>query len=244
MEKTAQDSPKNSAPPLANIGKRQQVAKANKMIFVWITLASVVIVICGVLSIFLVRQAIFNQKIINQKSKTNTTIAQNIENAKVLKENVDELIADTNLAEVRVNDADSNLKVIFDALPTTGDSTTLSNSLFSQIFSSAGVSTDSIVVGSSASVVTDAAVSAGESTSTDSSVAPAPQAIPFQAAVQGSNQAIVAMFSNLERVIRPMSISQFNIKAADNGQLVVSLVGESYYLSADTVKLGKTVVKP
>ena len=65
---------------LTGLKKRQQIASANKMIFVWVIIASVVVSLCGVTMQFLVRQAIFNQKIINEKLKTQSTLSKNIEN--------------------------------------------------------------------------------------------------------------------------------------------------------------------
>jgi len=234
-----------SSTSLSNLSKRQQIAKSNQMIFVWVTLAAVVIVSCAVAFVFLGRQAIFNQKIINQKIKTNALVVQNIENAKTLKKNVDALIADDNLAAARAVPSDNNLKVIFDALPTNGDTTTLSNTLYTQIFQRAGVSTESISVGDVAA--SSAAVAASPIAPSDASTtvsAPLPQPVTFRATVKGGTDTITTMFSHLEHVIRPMSISLVDIRATSDGQLTITLTGETYFVDTDTVKLGTTVVKP
>lgn len=227
---------------LSNLTKRQQIAKANTMIFVWVAAASVVVMMCGVASVFLVRQAVFNQKIITAKSKTNATIVQNVENAKQLKKNVDALVADTNLESARANPSDSNLRVVFDALPTTGDETTLSNSLYTQVFTRSGVTTEGISVGAAAATVAAVATpAAGSSSSSDA--APTPQSVGFQAGVSGSTESIIRMLTNMEKTIRPMNISQLTI-GANAGQLKVDLIGETFYMAPDSVSLGKTVVKP
>lgn len=74
-----------SAKQLTGIKKRQQIAQANKMIFVWVIIASVVISLCGVTAQFLFRQAAFNQKVIGAKLETQGTLSDNLENVQELK---------------------------------------------------------------------------------------------------------------------------------------------------------------
>lgn len=242
MDTSKKTAPLTNDSKLSNITKRAQVSRANQMIFVWVAVASVVVVACAVVMTFLVRQAVFNQKIITAKSNTNATIVENISNAKTLKFNVDKLVADNNLARVKAKDSDSNLKVIFDALPTSGDNVTLANSLYSQIFAKAGVTTDSISVGDK--VVSATATVPTTAPANTASSAPTPTSLPFQASIQGNRAKITDTFKKLELDIRPMSLSQFDIKAGSDGALSVSLQGATYYQSADSVNLGKTVVKP
>ena len=233
---------------LNNLSKRQQVQKANRMIFVWVAVASVIVVGSLVAGSFLVRQALFNQKVISQKSQTNNTISQNVETAKSLKENVDKLLADDNLAKVKATPGDSNFKVIFDALPTNGDTTTLTNSLYSQIFEKAGVSTDSILVGSNAASVAAASgvptTDQPVQTVAGSMTAPQPQVVAIQATISGRRQQTLDALKNLEAVIRPMSIGQLSIEVGGDGTFKTTMIGESYFVSADSVKLGKIEVKP
>lgn len=233
---------KNVGTELTNLGKREQVKKANKLIFFWVLGASVLIVICAVAATFLIRQALFNQKIINQKSETNKIVKQNIQTADELKKNVHALLADTNLAALKVAPTDTNLKVVFDALPSTNDATALSNSLYTKIFGTAGVSTTSIGVTTDPAVLGDPSASTPAAAGTTS--APVPTPMPFQATVTGSNAAVAAMFRNFERSIRPMNITLFTIKVGTGDSLSVDINGETYYLSADTVSLGKKPVKP
>ncbi|MEO5499203.1 MAG: hypothetical protein ABIR46_01755 [Candidatus Saccharimonadales bacterium] len=237
---------KNASASLNNFGKREQVKKANKNIFLWVLGASVIIVICTVAATFLIRQAIFNQKIISQKSDTNKIVKQNIQTASELKKNVDSLIADSNLAVLKIAPTDSNLKVVFDALPTNDDTTALSNSIYSKVFGTAGVITESISVGdalaTSSSTVPE--VGAPINQAVGNSTAPVPVVTAFQGDVTGSAASIKNMFLNFERVIRPMNLNLLTIKAGGSGNLTVTLGGETYYVPADSVSLGKIQVKP
>lgn len=252
MEENKQKSvpvPDQSASDLSNLSKRQQVAKANKMIFIWVAAASIVLVACLIVSSFLVRQLFFNNKIIKAKSETNKTVMQNIESGKALKEEVDKLLADENLASVKANAADNNLKVIFDALPTTGDSTTLTNSLYTHVFTTAGVTTEGITVGDQV-LVQSLALSAAPGAAAQGAVpggadgAPQPQAVPIQAVITGDKKTTLQAFKNLERVIRPTTITQFTLEVGTDNRLKTSLIGESYYLKSDAAKIGTKEVKP
>ena len=57
--------------------KRQQIAKANRMMFLWIAGVSVVVGIALVASIFLAQKAFFNEKVLAEKSKTASTLVKN-----------------------------------------------------------------------------------------------------------------------------------------------------------------------
>ncbi|TAH33601.1 hypothetical protein EYC58_00515 [Candidatus Saccharibacteria bacterium] len=218
---------------LTGLKKRQQIASANKMIFVWVIIASVVVSLCGVTMQFLVRQAIFNQKIINEKLKTQSTLSKNIENVAKLKQNIDALQADTNLAQVKANPEDTNLKVVLDALPTTDDRTALGASLQQVILPKSGVNTSDITTVSQAS--SDATTPLATSSETPTA--------NFTFAATGDYPRIKSMLSDLERTIRPLNVQKLSLQGVD-GQVKAAVEGVTYYLPPQTVQLGKKSIKP
>ena len=61
----------------SSIRKRQQIFKANRMMFLWVAMASAVIGFALVISISLMQRIIYNQKVIGEKNKTYSTLANN-----------------------------------------------------------------------------------------------------------------------------------------------------------------------
>jgi len=239
-------APKHDASdPITGLNKRQQVAKTNKAIFIWVAVASTVIALVLVALQFLIKEGLFNQSIINQKQQTNQTLEQNIENANELKKNVDNLIADTSLAKVRAKEGDTTLQVILDALPTTGDPVTFSNSLVNRILPSSAVSIQSVAVGDSALGVGSVVVEpqASSAASPVSGQSPTPQPLIFTVGITGNPAQIKDALAAIERTIRPISVSKLIIKAEDTG-LNASIGGETYYVTASKVELGKVSKKP
>lgn len=235
MDKSQNTGP--ATPSLNSLSKRQKVAKANKSIFIWVAIAAAVVALCLVLLQFLVQAGLYNNKIIGAKSEANKTLAQNIENAKELKKNVDALIADENLGKVRADEGDANLRVILDALPTTGDTTTLSNSLVSRIVGPVGIKIESVTAGAidGVTVPTDPIVAASGSVE--------PQPLAFTIGVIGDASATKNALLNLEKTIRPMNVTVLDIKNS-SGTLTTTITGETYYLSAAKIERQTKAINP
>jgi hypothetical protein len=220
---------------LVGLTKRQQLKKTNKTIFIWVAAAAVVLAFSLVALQFLVRQGLFNGKIIKEQQATNRALDESKANVEDLKRNVDALLADTRLSSLRANPSDNSLQVVLDALPTSGDPTTFSNSLYNKILSRHGVSITGVTVGSGAAV-DPAAVAATATNGTSQSLA-------FEATIVGSPEQIQNTLMDIEKVIRPMVVRQLNI-TVNGAQLDTSLTGETYYLPRSTVTLGDKTIKP
>lgn len=221
---------------LTGLKKRQQIASANKLIFLWVIGAAVAISICGVAMQFLFRQATFNQKIITEKAKTQTTLAHNITNAKELKNKIQNLLADTNLAKVKASPDDTTLKVVLDALPTTDDKAALASSLQQQILPKSG---------SNLTALTTISQSSGGTLADPTATAPAggAQTATFDFGTTGSYDQVKNMLLDLERTIRPMNVTTLSLQGSDNA-LTTTVQGVTYYLPERTVELGKKTIKP
>lgn len=220
---------------LTGIKKRQQIAQANKMIFVWVIIASVVISLCGVTVQFLFRQAAFNQKVIGAKLETQGTLSDNLENVQELKKNVDALLADTRLSKVKANESDTNLKVVLDALPTADDGSALGASLQQIILPKSKVDTSDLTTISALMTAEGAeGASAGAGSASTSS---------FTFTANGDYGRIQAMFGDLERTIRPMNVQSMTMQGAD-GAIRTTVTGVTYYSPEQSVQLGKKSIKP
>lgn len=212
--------------------KRAQIQLAEKNIFVWLSASAVIVSICLVATQFLVREMMFNNKVISAKANTNKTLVKNIENAKTLQTNLDKLIADKGLASVGQQAAGStakasNLKVILDALPVEPDATGFANSL------------QTVVLPKSGATITELPTSfdtQGE-VSEDSK---APQMMAFRTSFEGNYETVSKTLGDISRVIRPIHVNTMTLKSGDNKSLKVSIEGNTYYLPHKTISV-KTV---
>lgn len=221
---------------LTGIKKRQQIAQANKMIFVWVIVASVALSLCGVTIQFLFRQAAFNQKVISAKLETQGTLSNNLENVEKLKKNVDELLANTHLSAVKANDTDSNLKVVLDALPTANDGAALGASFQQVILPKSQVTTSDLTT-----IIAEDSTATGTETEAESTTGTPTANFTFSAA--GSYAQIQSMYRDLERTIRPINVQTVTIQGLD-GAIRTTVTGVTYYSPSQTVQLGKKSIKP
>jgi hypothetical protein len=230
-------------PKLVGLTKRQQLEKTSKTIFIWVAVAGVVVALSIVLMQFLVRQALFNHKVISQKQETSKRLDANLANADGLKRNVDALLADVSLSRLRVREQDSVLQVIPDSLPTSGDPVSFSNSLYNKVLQRSGASISEVSVG-----VTSADAAAGVTTTPTEAVAvtgrPVPVSLPFSFTISGSQDQVSRTLIDLDKTIRPIAVTQMKVAAGEGGVLTVSVVGETYYLPRTTVKPGEVTIKP
>lgn len=222
---------------LTGLTKRQQLKKTNQNIFIWVTIAAVVLAFSIVALQFLIRQGLFNAKIISEQQKTSRALDESKKNVDGLKKNVDALLADTKLSGLRANPNDSSLQVVLDALPTSGDPTSFSNSLYNKILSRQGVTINAVSAGEAGGAV-DPNAAPATATATDGA-----QPLPFSVSFVGNVDQLRNTLTDMEKSIRPVVVRQMNI-AVGEGFLEVTAQGETYYLPRSTVKLGEKQVKP
>ena len=65
------------------LGKRQKIAKSNKIMFFWIAGMSAIVGVCAVLSWFLIQQLVFHTKVANETDKTVGTLKENVQTVKI-----------------------------------------------------------------------------------------------------------------------------------------------------------------
>ncbi len=134
------------ATPEAGLRKRQQIASSNKAMFIWVAGASVLVAFSLVISIFIVKQIIFTERILMEKGKTTQTLRDNINTADDLDKSVKELRANEKLTSARTISSDNNLDVVIDAMPYDADAEAMGASLQRSLF--ADTSIESLTVNS------------------------------------------------------------------------------------------------
>lgn len=221
---------------LTGLKKRQQIEVAGRMMFIWVAIAAIAVSFCLATGQYLFTKWDYNNKILSKKYTAAQTLANNVTNAQKLKTEVDDLIANQDLASVKTNPDDPNIKSVLDALPTTFDPAALATSLQQVILSRSGVSIESI------SVPPDVDASAAPSTNTAGAAATGPQEIKFSFVVTGTYDKIKALVVDLERTIRPIKINDMTLNGSDSN-LRASFDASTFYQPSQTVTLGSETVK-
>jgi len=219
--------------------KRTQIRKTNRMMLLWIAIASVVVGSALVVSFFLVQKLFFNERVLGEKEKTMSTLENNNKAIPDLKDQIRVLDTNAALATVKANPNDQALQVILDALPSDANSLALGSSLQYKLL--AGIPNLSIeslqvdpVIG--VEVSGDAAVEDASQNSVSSNQ------ITFQFSVTGDQAALKQVLTNLERSIRAIDITSLRIENQGALQLM-SVQGRAFYEPAKSVELYDKAVK-
>jgi len=219
---------------LTGLKKRQQIESASRTMFIWVAIASVAISVCVVTSQSFFQRIIYNSRVIAAKQKADDTLAANITNATQLKQKVDGLVGNQDLASVKLNPSDPNTKSVLDALPSAPDTTELATSLQQAILNHSGVSIESISVNQSPTTTTAA------TTSTTSASLPIEEG--FSIVIDGSYSQIRSTLLDMERTIRPIKIVQLDLSGEDVS-MRATINGVTYYQPAKTAKVGEELIK-
>lgn len=224
--------------PAVGVRKRQQIASSNKTMFLWVAGASVIVAFAIVVSIFLVKQIVFTEKILMEKNKTVGTLDKNIETAAILNKNVKKLRADKNLTLVRSSASDNNLDVIIDAMPYATDNVSLGSSLQTVLLT--GISIDAMSVDLSNS---DSTSTSGTSINAIETVGNS-KFMTFSFKVTGSSEQLQGLLVRLNRSIRPIKIVSLQLESAGPSKLTATVQAATYYQPKKTLDLQQKVVKP
>lgn len=218
----------------SGLRKRQLINAANKTVFIWIVIASIVLGVCGVVAQFLIQQLMFNNKIYGVQSTTSTTLENNIKAYSGLKEDVKKLIANESLTALRKGDNSTALQVIIDALPTEENKGAFATSMQTEVLGPSGVTLSSFSVADTSDISTSS-----------SAVATAKDPIPFDCdfVITGSYSQIQQALRNLERSIRPITINSIEIQGSAT-KMQASITATTYYQPSKNVQLKEKPVKP
>lgn len=228
----------SNKPTLTGVKKRQQIHQANKVVFIWVAIAGVVLAVAVVLAQVMVKQFIYNTKVISAQQTTNTTLVNNEKQYEPLRVEVSKLIANQRLNDLRVNKVDGGdnaLQVVIDAMPTTGDPLATAASISQSVLSQSGVRIEqlSFVDGSTAAVdpsVTQTAQTAGI------------VEMPFSVKVSGTYDQIKKMLDDMQLSIRPFSVTSIKLSGVSSN-MTAEVNASTYYAVPPTTDLTKKPVK-
>lgn len=218
---------------ITGLRKRQLITAANKTVFVWIVVASVVLGICGVLAQFLVQQLMFNNKIYGVLSTTSKTLENNIKAYDGLKSDVTKLIANDSLTALRKGDGSTALQVIIDALPTEENKAAFATSMQSEVLGPSGASLSSFSV----------AEDNGTAASTTTSGTSGPVSFDCNFVITGNYTQIQQALRNMERSIRPITVTSVDIQGTA-ASMQATIMATTYYQSPKDVQLKEVQVSP
>ncbi len=208
--------------------------KSSRMMFVWIVGMSAVVGFSVVLIIFLAQRIWYGERVIAERQQTVSVLTENLETVPSLQDNIRLLNTNESLQSVRLNDDDSALQVILDALPADANSTAMASSLQTRLLSGVnGVSVESIDVEPVSGVETDG--DGGDAS--DGTIG-----FSFKVSVDANNQdGLRKILQQIERSIRPFTITNLTIEAQEK-QITMSATGLGYYEPAQKVELVEKAV--
>lgn len=221
--------------------KRQQIAKASQLMFLWVAGASVIVGASVVLLWVIGQKLVFNEKVLAEKAKTVATLEHNNSIVEELKNNVRVLNTNQALIDLRTPADSEPVQVVLDALPATANSAALGASLQSnQLLGQPGVTIESLTV----SPVSGVEDQDGSSTTSDDESGG--NTIQFEFSVSASRNnpdALKDVLKRLERSIRAISITTLQVEQ-QGSRLVMTVTGQAYYEPAKKVELQEKVVRP
>lgn len=221
--------------------KRQQIASANRMMFLWVAGASVVIGFAIVGGYFLVQKLSFNQKVLNEKNHTVSVLKKNNAAVEELRNNIRLLNTNQNLNDAKAQGEDKALQVVLDALPADANSLALGSSLQNKLVSGInGLTLDSLKMDPVAGVEND-----GDSVVQDASnSSTSGNQVTFTLVVSATDSnALKQLLQRFEASIRTIDINALTLESS-GGKLTMTLAAHAYYEPAVNVQLKNKVVKP
>jgi uncharacterized protein YoxC len=218
--------------PTTGLRKRQQILRANQVMFLWVAGVSIVVGFSLVLMIFLVQRIWFNERIIAEKNKTVTTLEKNLSVIPQLKDNIRVLNTNENLMATRLNDSDSALQSVLDALPADANSTAMASSLQTRLLSDVpGVTIESLKVNST-------------SETENSEAEEGTIGFSFAVSTVSANQnGLRQILLRIEKSIRPFTINSLSVES-QGSRVVMLATGVGYYEPAQGLELKSKVLRP
>lgn len=221
--------------------KRSQIAQANRTMFIWIALASALIGIAAVVSIFLGQKLAYNERVLAAKQETVSTLDSNLAVVDGLKSEIQALDANSALLSVKANDSDQALQVVLDALPSDANSLALGSSLQNKLL--AGVDGNYSLKTLEVKPV-DGLETMNSGTTVDAAAAgePVDTKIQFSFSVEGDQTALREILQNLEKSIRTIVVTRLGLNT-ESGLLTMNVEGHAFYQPGKTIELKEVPIK-
>jgi hypothetical protein len=207
--------------------KRQQISSANRMMFIWVAAGSGVVGVALVVSIFLVQQLWFNEKVLLKKNETVSSLDKSLKAVSLLRKEIAVRNTDQALLDSRAKDSDKALQVIIDALPDSPNTAALGASLQNVLIPGQGLQLETLKV---------------DPLGEDSVGAP----IEFSFSVSTGRDSIAELRNlqqRLERSIRALNVTSVLVETSAT-KATMTVKGEAYYEPSRTVELETETVEP
>lgn len=215
--------------------KRQQIENAGRTMFMWVAIAAVVVGIAAVLSVSLFERIMFNQKIIDAKNKTASTLSDNNKIIDELKANVRVMNTNAALKETPRLDESEPVSVILDALPSNPNSSALGASLQQKLLLVGGVSVESLTVDP---------ISGVEDAKSDSDATSGEITFKFVVSADASQvSSLKKVLTNLEASIRVIDLTSITVEQQNN-RVTLTAEGMAFYQSETKVELKTKSIRP
>lgn len=221
------------------IRKRTQIAKANRTMFLWVAIVSVVFGFALVGAIFLTQMLIFNEKVLQEKNNTIKTLSIDNENISKLEDQIRVLDTNSALESIKAESDDQTIQVVLDALPSEANSLALGASLQNKLLANiGGLTLNSLQV----TPVVGVESLSTDDTTTDGSSSASDNEITFSFSVSGDQTALKQALINLEKSIRTIDVVSLEIESQGSTQ-VMTVSARAFYEPARIVELTNKVVK-
>lgn len=226
------------------IRKRQQIAKANRTMFIWVAGVSALVGIAIVASLFLLQKAWFNERVLAEKGTTAATLINNNQVIEDLKNEI--RVLNTNDAlRSSMTQADSQpIQVVLDALPSDANSSALGSSLQEKFLNGSGLTIESLNVDPVQGIESRDENVQDASQSNQAQTGESGQ-ITFRFAVStdvNNVSAFKELLQKLERSIRAIDVTALSIET-QGSRIILTVDGRAYYQPAKTVELKDKTVR-
>jgi hypothetical protein len=226
--------------------KRQQIAKANRMMFLWVAGVSALVGIAIVASLFLLQKAWFNERVLAEKGATAATLTDNNKVINDLKDQVRVLNTNDALRSAMATGETQPIQVVLDALPSDANSSALGSSLQEKFLNASGLTIESLNVDPVQGVESSDSENIQDASQTGSSSEnQGSNQITFRFSVSvaaGNASAFKELLQKLERSIRAIDLTSLTIET-QGSRLLLTVDGRAYYEPAKTVDLKDKTVK-
>lgn len=225
--------------------KRQQIANANRMMFIWVAAISAVVGIAIVSSVFLFQKASFNEKVLGVKAKTASTLRANNKAVGDLEKQIRVLNTNQALKDSMAPNQTQPIRVVLDALPSDANSSAFGASLQEKFLNDSALKIESLTVDPVAGVESQDAGNV-ENAASVSETDGENHEITFRFSVSSDANnatALKNLLQKLERSIRAIDISTLKVET-QGSRLLLAVEGRAFYEPAKTVELKEKTVKP
>jgi len=210
--------------------KRAMISKDSRSVMIATTVAAVILSVSVVLGGSMIEDIAYNGKVIDQLNETNSRLESNKQNASKIEAALNNLNKSESLKQLRVNADDEPLQVIIDAMPTNDRRATFAASLQSKVLNQSGASLQSLNVNDGQSSENTKTTTVPTTSTTMTSTGNGPLPMEFSASLLGDAMVVTNTLKDIERTIRPISITSMTITPASNKtDLTVDINAVTYY---------------